>query len=742
MEKEEKKEKKERRERRETKERKKEDENDVEREDAKAKAKAKKEKIKEKERKKEKGKEKEKESEKKEGKEGNEENDGDDAKGKGKEVKKTGADSDAGRRKSKEGEIEHEKEKKKKKKKRRGTVPLPDHQNGSHNEGEGGEREREEGEEKGEERKEKGEEKDNFFEEEKMDDIWNVGNTSILRKSSSMESVDPLDLADKEYELNRRKRRSSADEDAAITKRMSLKLKGSFVKSGKVNKEEEVSTSNFLFVPSKNDRKSASASPRDKSHSSKDEKKRPWTLSSFRGKEKKKKNASKVEVCAIAPTDDVLFDEEGNVIGAPAPGLIRYVILCGCEQKRGEFLAGFHDFIPPRELFRICREEYVKSDAAQKNAVYDLLNDWITHYYRRDIHMDRPLFDDILNFVSSSPGGHTNRLKLTILKERSEFREVLKKFKAEKEESGKELSEGNTPRVSETTAAAGNQEEASPELSELKYSIHKRYSAKEIACAITHLAWKSFQLIRFDELIDCAWQSAKADSTAPNLHALSLLFNDVSTIIQEEILVCVNASDRAKAVLNYIKVAEILCDMGDYQSMASICSGLNQSSVSRLKKTWNEVSERDHDTFKKLDAVLSPNSNFKAYKKAYGGKGAPKLPIIANYLREIRFIYDGNPRFLDEEENGKEKGEGEVINFSLLCLIGQRVLSLKQAKQDASYGSLQPDLLLVQFLKNIPYSHSEDELYDISLKCEPPSAAFSSALEDDRSASQASLSAI
>ena len=134
---------------------------------------------------------------------------------------------------------------------------------------------------------------------------------------------------------------------------------------------------------------------------------------------------------------------------------------------------------------------------------------------------------------NSNPGGHTNRLKLTILKERSDFRELIKKLRGQQEAEGA-AGEDDVQVVGEPPEET-NLEKARRVLEK---PLHKRFSTQEIASSITLLACKSFLLIRFDELLGCTWQSKEAETKAPNLYCLSQLFNAVSSIIAEDILLC------------------------------------------------------------------------------------------------------------------------------------------------------------------------------------------------------------
>jgi hypothetical protein len=142
--------------------------------------------------------------------------------------------------------------------------------------------------------------------------------------------------------------------------------------------------------------------------------------------------------------------------------------------------------------------------------------------------------------------------------------------------------------------------------------------------------------------------------------------------------------------------------------MMAVISALSNSSISRLRKLWDSLSDKYHEIHQRLEDVMKPTSNFKVYREAISvkPKEMPVVPYLAVYLRDITFVCDGNP---DRTSDG-------LVNFEKIQLLGSRIQEV-QASTSTPYIGLTVDLSVRGLIKNLSF-WEDDVLYEKSLECE------------------------
>ena len=147
----------------------------------------------------------------------------------------------------------------------------------------------------------------------------------------------------------------------------------------------------------------------------------------------------------------------------------------------------------------------------------------------------------------------------------------------------------------------------------------------------------------------------------------------------------------------------------------AIISGLNVSAVTRLKSTWEAVESKHKEKLKQLEELVSPNSNYRNYRLHMEGfemvrqdQKEPCIPFFGLHLKDLLFINDGNPKFL---ENG-------FVNFSKMKTIYEKVARLKSYTTISYPASSNPGAdVASEYIKN-PRSLKEPALYKYSCLCE------------------------
>ncbi|XP_024236946.1 ras-GEF domain-containing family member 1B-B isoform X1 [Oncorhynchus tshawytscha] len=200
-----------------------------------------------------------------------------------------------------------------------------------------------------------------------------------------------------------------------------------------------------------------------------------------------------------------------------------------------------------------------------------------------------------------------------------------------------------------------------------------------------------------------------------NLEAYVAWFNRLSYLVATEICMPVKKKHRARALEFFIDVARECFNIGNFNSLMAIITGMNMSPVSRLKKTWSKVNT---DKFDILEHQMDPSSNFSNYRTAL--RGATQRSITAHSNQEkivipffsllIKDIYFLNEGCASRLSNGH-------VNFEKLWDLAKQVSEFLVWRQVTC--PFERDRKILQYLVTTPV-FTEDELHLASYESEGP----------------------
>eukprot|EP01090_Pellita_catalonica_P002711 TRINITY_DN12286_c0_g1_i1.p1 TRINITY_DN12286_c0_g1~~TRINITY_DN12286_c0_g1_i1.p1 ORF type:complete len:355 (+),score=31.60 TRINITY_DN12286_c0_g1_i1:201-1265(+) len=234
---------------------------------------------------------------------------------------------------------------------------------------------------------------------------------------------------------------------------------------------------------------------------------------------------------------------------------------------------------------------------------------------------------------------------------------------------------------------------------------------EEIARQITMMIWKIYPKITYTEFLGNPWSREKTHHKCPHLLEMVEIFNSISAWVSTAIVVTPSARQRAKVMTKFIKVANHLRDMNNYHAVTAIVSGVNNSSVLRLKWTRAKVHKRFLTSLKSLEDLVSMEGSFKNYRQALKGSAEPCIPYIGVYLTDLTFVEDGNADTIDG-----------LINFSKRRFVYKIIALIRryQAKQH-DFAIVPP----IQAWLETAHTLDDNSLYTMSLQAEPRNAARS-----------------
>ncbi|KAF3931814.1 hypothetical protein ABW19_dt0200874 [Dactylella cylindrospora] len=200
------------------------------------------------------------------------------------------------------------------------------------------------------------------------------------------------------------------------------------------------------------------------------------------------------------------------------------------------------------------------------------------------------------------------------------------------------------------------------------------FDPHEIAKQLTHKDCKIFCQIAPHELLGKEW-GKKEGSRAANVLAMTALSTDMAHWVAFTILNDADPKKRAAVIKHWIKVADKLFEMANYNTLMAIMCSLNTSTIVRLKKTWELVSPKSKAALEKLRSVVDVSKNFTELRNRLRNQMPPCLPFLGTYLTDLTFADDGNPdkrAFPDEDPKSPS-----AINIDKYQRITKMILELQ-----------------------------------------------------------------
>ncbi|XP_063066552.1 ras-GEF domain-containing family member 1B-B isoform X2 [Engraulis encrasicolus] len=202
---------------------------------------------------------------------------------------------------------------------------------------------------------------------------------------------------------------------------------------------------------------------------------------------------------------------------------------------------------------------------------------------------------------------------------------------------------------------------------------------------------------------------------ASNLEAYVDWFNRLSYLVATEICTPVKKKQRARILEFFIDVARECFNIGNFNSLMAIITGMNMSPVSRLKKTWSKV---DTAKFDILEHQMDPTSNFYNYRTALRGatqrcltaqtsREKIVIPFFSLFIKDIYFLNEG---CVSRLPNGQ-------VNFEKFWELAKQVSEFLSWRLSAC--PFERERKTLQYLLSTPV-FSDDELQLASYESEGP----------------------
>ncbi|KAA3674625.1 Ras-specific guanine nucleotide-releasing factor 1 [Paragonimus westermani] len=141
-------------------------------------------------------------------------------------------------------------------------------------------------------------------------------------------------------------------------------------------------------------------------------------------------------------------------------------------------------------------------------------------------------------------------------------------------------------------------------------------SALDISEQLTFLDFQIFRSIRSEELLNQSWMKPDKEEKAKHVLLVCKRFNEVSRLVVSEIISRTDLNDRVLCIEKWVAIADICRCLQNYNGVLQICAALVNSSVYRLRRTWERVSKQTKQSIDRLQMLVASDGRFKSMREA------------------------------------------------------------------------------------------------------------------------------
>lgn len=228
----------------------------------------------------------------------------------------------------------------------------------------------------------------------------------------------------------------------------------------------------------------------------------------------------------------------------------------------------------------------------------------------------------------------------------------------------------------------------------------------ELAEHLTYLEFRSFQAITPQDLRDYVLQGSVRG--CPTLEGSVGLSNSVSRWVQVMVLSRPGPAQRAQVLDKFIRVAQKLLQLQNFNTLMAVTGGLCHSAISRLKDSHAHLSPDSTKALLELTELLAAHNNYARYRRTWAGCTDFRLPVLGVHLKDLVALNEAQPDRLPD-------GRLHLPKLNSLYLRLQELAALQQQRPPCSASE---DLLHLLTL-SLDLFYTEDEIYELSYAREP-----------------------
>jgi len=248
-----------------------------------------------------------------------------------------------------------------------------------------------------------------------------------------------------------------------------------------------------------------------------------------------------------------------------------------------------------------------------------------------------------------------------------------------------------------------------------KGALFEDWDVIEVARQLCLYEQSIYQQIHPKEALNQAWNKHK--ERAPNIIRMIAFFNRMSKWVSTQICHREEFKARVKLIIKFMQLTVALRQYNNFDCMQAVLSGLNNSSVFRMKASWAKIQKEKFYGQWKLMAteITDTTNNSHNYRLAVSNADPPIIPYLGVYLTDLTFCEDGNSDYL-RVQGGRE----DIVNFEKMRRVAVVIKDICTYQQ-TPYNFERVPIIYDFFAGELPFE-DDNTLFKKSRVLEPPDA--------------------
>lgn len=360
-------------------------------------------------------------------------------------------------------------------------------------------------------------------------------------------------------------------------------------------------------------------------------------------------NLSMMERQLSTESCDLAFNKDGQIIGGTLPSLVERLTIHDSTPDAvfvATFYLTFRQFSTPKDFAFALVERFEEADDGTGTAspvhlrVYNVFKGWLESHWRMGID------DEALEIVTTFARGN---LKAVLPAAGKRLEDLAEKVTQVVGPIVPRLVCGIGKATAQAQYSIPETPVPAPIITRNQITLLRNsgsglgtqptildFDPLELARQFTLKESKMFCSIKPEELVALEW-TKKNNSTSTNVLAMSSLSTDLAHLVAETILDVPDTKRRAVVIKHWIKIADRCLELNNYDSLMAIMCTLNASTISRLKKTWELVSQKTKMVLEHLRSVIDVSKNHAVLRARLRNHVPPCLPFLGTFLTDVCF---------------------------------------------------------------------------------------------------------
>ncbi|ANB11970.1 mitotic regulator LTE1 [Sugiyamaella lignohabitans] len=216
--------------------------------------------------------------------------------------------------------------------------------------------------------------------------------------------------------------------------------------------------------------------------------------------------------------------------------------------------------------------------------------------------------------------------------------------------------------------------------------------------ALAEIDWKDLIEMRWTRTVVPiqSWLEFLVERDSRGVELVIARFNLMVNWIKSEILLTRQLDERAQTISRFIHIGHQARTLQNFATVMQIVLALQSAVISKLKTTWEHVTENDRELLRQMTELTSPLKNFSKLRSQLNQLEPTKgcVPFVGMYLSDLTFNAE-RPSFVDTDADHGTDNSTKLVNFDKFQTASSVVKSLLQCIEWSTNYKLHPDHDLV-----------------------------------------------